>query len=402
MSLTDYAPPLSGSSLAHSFNKPAPTLIPEVSFTPTSHMRHKPSIISPLTGSGLVVPVALPKEEFSKKLASIFNIQPSISLPVQLVPDSLIAPPHPALHNPTQPVEVRSFPRATFFESIRRNSSSFDHDPDSDESLNRPEKSNVVYSDKKRKDRNLREQKRSTKISRQINRLQNVLSEAGARSKSNKHSVLSGIVSYIHQLQKQNKELEVERHRWMIENSDPLQMTCDAKNSMARSNHKGINYKHVFNHAGLGAAVATIDGKFFESNKRFGDISGFTENEIKNMTLFNLTVPHDLQRMFSVIGQMLNKSNEGSEHVFECLQPKHEFECQQSRKRVDRVKMSLSLMRSEEGTPLFFHCTLLPIKTPPGQEGMCALLNTKNPSNGESEQKEYGHSTHTILSEKDS
>mmetsp|Transcript_31045 Transcript_31045/g.41023 ORF Transcript_31045/g.41023 Transcript_31045/m.41023 type:complete len:469 (+) Transcript_31045:295-1701(+) len=210
------------------------------------------------------------------------------------------------------------------------------------------EEANHQKTDKKRKDRNLREQKRSIKISKQIDQLRALLQDSGAQVKPNKYAVLSSVVSYIRQLQSQAVALDYERQKWLSETQEPN------RKIIKRSSHEGLNYCQIFNNAGLAAAIASLDGRIVDSNNKFQSLTGYAKEEVLKLTLFNLAAPHDLQRMFSVVGQMLNNTFGSSEYICEYILLKKERKT---------AKMSLSLIRGTEGEPKFFHCIMIEPKT---------------------------------------
>ena len=50
----------------------------------------------------------------------------------------------------------------------------------------------------------------------------------------------------------------------------------------------------MFNHAAVGIAVAALDGRFVEMNRKFTDILGYTAFELQNLTFAEVTHPDDL------------------------------------------------------------------------------------------------------------
>ncbi|CAN0020075.1 unnamed protein product, partial [Heterosigma akashiwo] len=140
----------------------------------------------------------------------------------------------------------------------------------------------------------MREQKRSVKISKQIDRLRALLQEAGAQVKPNKHAVLSGVVHYMAQLHKQAQALDLERRQWLAE----AHAGAPEAEAKARPGPAGApcDYRRVFQHMGLPAAVAAVDGRFVDCNAKFEEATGYSRRDVVRLTLFNLAAPHDLQR----------------------------------------------------------------------------------------------------------
>lgn len=51
----------------------------------------------------------------------------------------------------------------------------------------------------------------------------------------------------------------------------------------------------IFNQAAVGIGVASLDGRFVEINQKFGDILGYSIDESRNLTFFDITHPEDLE-----------------------------------------------------------------------------------------------------------
>lgn len=45
-------------------------------------------------------------------------------------------------------------------------------------------------------------------------------------------------------------------------------------------------------------AMATVEGRLMESNSRFKSLSGYGDEELKQLTLLKLTAPPDLEETF--------------------------------------------------------------------------------------------------------
>ena len=56
--------------------------------------------------------------------------------------------------------------------------------------------------------------------------------------------------------------------------------------------------RQVFAHASVALAMATVEGRLIESNLQFEALSGYLNDEIKQLTLLSLTAPSDLQETF--------------------------------------------------------------------------------------------------------
>ena len=67
-----------------------------------------------------------------------------------------------------------------------------------------------------------------------------------------------------------------------------------------------LDYKAAFfRDACVPIAVAGMDGGFLESNARFREVSGYSHDELLQLTLFKLTVPWELQQTFTMVSAIL-------------------------------------------------------------------------------------------------
>jgi diguanylate cyclase (GGDEF)-like protein/PAS domain S-box-containing protein len=58
-------------------------------------------------------------------------------------------------------------------------------------------------------------------------------------------------------------------------------------------------FRATFEHAPLGIAELTVDGRFFEANSKLADILGFSREEITHMTIMDVTHPGDMEKSLS-------------------------------------------------------------------------------------------------------
>ncbi|CAM9940665.1 unnamed protein product, partial [Choristocarpus tenellus] len=56
-------------------------------------------------------------------------------------------------------------------------------------------------------------------------------------------------------------------------------------------------------------AVATVEGRLVNCNKRFEELSGYTKAELSQLTLLNLTAPSELQETFRLLAVMLTDTS---------------------------------------------------------------------------------------------
>lgn len=189
-------------------------------------------------------------------------------------------------------------------------------------------------SSRRRHDRNLREQRRSQKITNQIDQLREVLAAASVRFKPDKYSTLVSVVEYVKQLQRRSSMLDMEHKKLLdtitrtneIVNEPYLANTGTSASSTTgstrSSNHGGmgtnatkpdsalsngvggnenatgvaaggdiynddelvfvrnIDYKLIFERCGMPLAVASIDGRLIDCNEEFVKLTGYRREEL--------------------------------------------------------------------------------------------------------------------------
>eukprot|EP00978_Attheya_sp_CCMP212_P041087 scaffold231279_cov45-Attheya_sp.AAC.1 len=169
---------------------------------------------------------------------------------------------------------------------------------------------------------------------------------------------------------------------------------------------KGLDYKGIFNCCGIALGIASVDGRFLDCNDQFLSISGYCRDELltvgsasnninemhlmesipqasntgnvpsiiskKNLSLFSLLGREDMERVFSVMSQMLKSL--ANEHKESCkpgkstnTQSHSDVNADQwsglvrlSRRKESPVRMNISLVRSTGGRPKFFNFALTP------------------------------------------
>lgn len=63
-------------------------------------------------------------------------------------------------------------------------------------------------------------------------------------------------------------------------------------------------FRTAFDHAAVGMALVTMEGKFLSANQPYCNIVGYTEAELQNKTFFDLTHPNDLEGNYEVLNQL--------------------------------------------------------------------------------------------------
>jgi len=189
---------------------------------------------------------------------------------------------------------------------------------------------------KRRHDRNLREQRRSQKITHQIDELREVLAAASVRFKPDKFSTLVSVVDYVKQLQERSTMLDME-HKKLLDTitktnemvNEPYLASPGASGSSTtgstRSSNNGgigidtakpdsalsggvrgndnasgvagggsgdiynddelvfvrnVDYKCIFDRCGIALAVASIDGRLMDCNHEFVKLTGYRREEL--------------------------------------------------------------------------------------------------------------------------
>lgn len=216
---------------------------------------------------------------------------------------------------------------------------------------------------KRRLERNAREQRRSKRITDQIEQLRGLLQSAGRSVKANKASVLAETADYIQDLQKENSVMQSGSGCIGLLSSDDsshpgsrsssssastsvtqsasegdLQSSAFTKRSEGNEMRNGSIldawttrgllgavgkssgtqakrrvltshcYRLAFNDSGVPMAIATMDGCFVDCNKSFLRTTSYTMDELMKLTIFNLTAPSDLQQTFSKVSQMIRST----------------------------------------------------------------------------------------------
>jgi PAS domain-containing protein len=177
---------------------------------------------------------------------------------------------------------------------------------------------------KRRSDRNLREQKRSQKITEQIDQLREVLAAASVRFKPDKFSTLISVVEYVKQLQTRSTMLDTE-HKNLVDTisrtnemvnesylpassatgggggsshiSSDNKTDCDtslnAQPDSAVSSGgsdiynddemvfvRNVDYRCIFDKCGMPLAVASIDGRLLDCNDEFLKLTRYSRKEL--------------------------------------------------------------------------------------------------------------------------
>jgi len=143
-------------------------------------------------------------------------------------------------------------------------------------------KPQVVEKDlKRRQDRNLREQKRSLKITQQIVHLKGVLEEDGRRMKNSKISILVEVEDYIKELEGEIAQLSLKGQALAAQGGGASGanglswsgQAAEKSQAAPEPQVNGVNFKTLFDSASAPLAVTTVEGKFLQSNSRVSDMT---------------------------------------------------------------------------------------------------------------------------------
>src|SRR5687768_3133896 len=87
------------------------------------------------------------------------------------------------------------------------------------------------------------------------------------------------------------------------------------KESEARSAAVDSQLRAVFEHAAIGIAYASLDGRFLDANRKFATILGFSRDEVLRLGFRDVTHPDDLAMTVDYTRRLA--AGELDEHVVE-------------------------------------------------------------------------------------
>eukprot|EP00577_Skeletonema_sp_RCC1716_P013215 CAMPEP_0113413120 /NCGR_PEP_ID=MMETSP0013_2-20120614/23232_1 /TAXON_ID=2843 ORGANISM="Skeletonema costatum, Strain 1716" /NCGR_SAMPLE_ID=MMETSP0013_2 /ASSEMBLY_ACC=CAM_ASM_000158 /LENGTH=385 /DNA_ID=CAMNT_0000299725 /DNA_START=181 /DNA_END=1338 /DNA_ORIENTATION=- /assembly_acc=CAM_ASM_000158 len=245
----------------------------------------------------------------------------------------------------------------------------------------------------RREERNMREKERSLKITHQIHELRNLLSSGGIIvPKGTKSTILSEAANYIRLLQQQHNRLELEKQQLVQEvqrigggaigqqasvairhvaaqnGIDSVLGLGPVPNSVASAPQSmqdslgDRDFRIVFNSCSVGMAIATMGGSFIDCNAAFSQLSSYTKQELKAMTIFNITSRDDLQGAFDMMSKLITPPTSGFDGDGNSVQdektPAPVVLRSAIRHRSD-LGLSVSLIRGEDGVARYFNITLV-------------------------------------------
>lgn len=121
----------------------------------------------------------------------------------------------------------------------------------------------------------------------------------------------------------------------------------DRKQAEAALRQSEERFRRAFDDAAIGMALVALDCKIFKVNRAFCQIMGFAETELLQQSFQTITHPDDLNSCLSYVEELLS----GQEHSFQI-----EKRYIHKQGRVIWANLSASLIRNQEGIPLYLVC----------------------------------------------
>jgi hypothetical protein len=148
--------------------------------------------------------------------------------------------------------------------------------------------------------------------------------------------------------------------------SDPLPSVGSASDQSSDS-LGDREYRHVFNSCAIGMAIATMGGSFIDCNPAFTQLSSYTKQELKALTIFNITSRDDLQGAFDMMSQLITPPTGGLDadgnSIDDNKQQPPVILRSAFRHRSD-LGLSVSLIRGDDGVARNFNVTLVKLPSP--------------------------------------
>jgi len=285
--------------------------------------------------------------------------------------------------------------------------------------------------EKRRRDRNVREQQRSHRITEQIAHLRIVLSEANIPFKPDKYSTLIKVVEYVKALQERSDLLDKEHLKLL----DTISKTTEIVNNQYAPAKKSsesttwsndlladgssspyeddtpvfvqsIDYKGMFAECGIPLALASIDGRFLDCNTAFEVLLGYERCELlpklfvvpssssddqhqrRNLSLFNLLCREGMETVFGAMSEMLKQPGDfGTGQVNHSQKFSDYWSGPVKLGRIKNttmkdltVNLNVTLVRTKRGRPKFFTCSLTIIEVVEDEKWTDSVVNVWKPA----------------------
>lgn len=128
-------------------------------------------------------------------------------------------------------------------------------------------------------------------------------------------------------------------------------------------------YRCVFNSCSVGMAIATMGGSFIDCNTAFTELSSYTKEELKAMTIFNVTSREDLQGAFDMMSNLITPTSGGLDADGRTVEePQQPVILKSAIRHRSDLGLSVSLIRGDDGVARYFNVTL--VKLPPSPTGL--------------------------------
>lgn len=197
---------------------------------------------------------------------------------------------------------------------------------------------------KTREELNDLEKQRTKRINQHIVALRNLLEMSNISTKKDKFSVLKNTYDYIVKLRQDIAKL----------NRRPTTETSNAQAPLKDDDEGNICYESLFCDADTPMALASVDGKFIKCNTCFETLSGYTSRELSRMTIFNITIPEEMNQLFNVIGSMLSYSEHTARHFWKSCK---------FRDKIETCFVTLWLVRSQNEESNCFQIMMIPLES---------------------------------------
>jgi PAS domain S-box-containing protein len=99
------------------------------------------------------------------------------------------------------------------------------------------------------------------------------------------------------------RDLEITNHALKQEIAECRQSYKDLESSELR-------FRSIFEHVSVGLAHVGLDGQFFNVNRKFCDITGYSTEDIKSLTIKDFVQPKDAETDLRLLQQLLSDKNE--------------------------------------------------------------------------------------------
>ena len=157
------------------------------------------------------------------------------------------------------------------------------------------------------------------------------------------------------------------------ESVEPQQPVGSASDQSSE-NLSDREYRCVFNSCSVGMAIATMGGSFIDCNQAFTQLSSYSKQELRAMTIFNITSREDLQGAFDMMSQLITPPTgvlDADGNSIEVGKVQAPVILRSAIRHRNDLGLSVSLIRGDDGVARNFNVTL--VKLPPSTMGLGGL-----------------------------